>query len=135
MIFEWKRRMIKHVLLIDDDKEDQAIFGQELHDYDHRIVFYSALSGREAFDLLTTQPVDIIFLDINMPEMNGIDVLKELRNHESWQTIPVFMYSTSDGRPYKKMSLELGAANYFTKPTTIRGIQKIFDAAFSAVQL
>jgi CheY-like chemotaxis protein len=122
--------MTTRVLLIDDDKDEHEIFKKELHSYDPAIDFFSAYDGQDGFDFLLKETVNYIFLDINMPVMNGIDLLKLLKKDETLKDIPVIIYSTSDGRGYKKMALDLGAISYFTKPTTIQGMHKIFETVF-----
>jgi CheY-like chemotaxis protein len=114
------------VLLIDDDKDDQEIFQKELNKFNSSITVLSAYNGQEGIDLLNKISADYIFLDINMPVMNGIDALKLIKQNKFLKDIPVIIYSTSDGRGYKKMALDLGAINYFTKPTSINGLQKMF---------
>jgi CheY-like chemotaxis protein len=123
--------MVKRVLLIDDDRDEHEIFKKELHKYDPEILFFSAYDGQEGIDFLLNEYVHYIFLDINMPVMNGIDFLKLIAKDETLKHIPVIIYSTSDGRGYKKMALDLGAVNYFTKPTTIQGMYKIFETVFN----
>src|SRR6266700_6340108 len=115
--------MEKIVLLIDDDKDDHEIFQTELLKYDSNIKFFSAYNGREGFELLLKKPAHYIFLDINMPEMNCIDVLKLIKKEQALKHIPIIIYSTSDGRPFKRIALNLGAVNYFTKPNTIEGMR------------
>lgn len=122
--------MEKVVLMIDDDKEDQEIFQHELKKFASAIKFLSAYSGEEGIAILNKNRIDYIFLDINMPLMNGIDVLKLIKNDEHLKNIPIIIFSTSDGRAYKKMALNLGAASYFTKPTSINGLYKIFQQVF-----
>jgi CheY-like chemotaxis protein len=120
------------VLMIDDDKDDQEIFQQELHRFNPSIKFLSAYNGEEGLELLQKNPPHYIFLDINMPVMNGIDALKLIKQDESLKNIPVIIFSTSDGRAYKKMALNLGAENYFTKPTALSGLHKMFDQIFTS---
>lgn len=122
--------MKKTVILIDDDKDDQEIFQKELHKFDSSINFLSAYNGEEGIAVLSKNLVDYIFLDINMPVMNGIDALKLIKQDENLKNIPVIIYSTSDGRAYKKMALNLGASTYFTKPTSITGLYKMFEQVF-----
>ena len=123
--------MEKIVLLIDDDKDEHEIFQTELFRYDPNIKFLSAYNGREGFELLLKEPVHYVFLDINMPEINGIDALKLIKKEPALKHIPVIIYSTSDGRAYKKMALNLGAVHYFTKPNTIEGMRKLFENVFT----
>jgi len=118
------------VLLIDDDRDEHEIFKSALLEYDPTISFFSAYDGQEGLDLLSKEHADYIFLDINMPRVNGIEVLRLLKKNDVLKDIHVIMYSTSDGRGFKKMSLDLGAENYFTKPTTYRGMNKLFETVF-----
>jgi DNA-binding response OmpR family regulator len=119
--------MEKRVLLIDDDRDEHEIFKKALHEYDPTINFFSAYDGQEGLDFLSKGHANYIFLDINMPGKNGLDILRLLKKDDTLKDIPVIIYSTSDGRGFKKMSLDLGAENYFTKPTTYRGMQKLFE--------
>jgi len=118
------------VILIDDDRDDQEIFQKELQKFNSSIKFLSAYNGEEGLEVLRKNSVDYIFLDINMPVMNGIDALKLIKQDQNLKHIPVIIYSTSDGRAYKKMALSLGAAIYFTKPTSIFGLHKMFEQVF-----
>jgi CheY-like chemotaxis protein len=119
------------VLLIDDDEDDHLIFKRALHEYDPAINFFSAYDGQEGLYFLSIEHTHYIFLDINMPGINGIEVLKLLKKNPVLIDIPVNIYSTSDGRGLKKIALELGAVNYFTKPNTYRGMYKIFETVFA----
>jgi CheY-like chemotaxis protein len=125
--------VVKRVLLIDDDKDEHEIFKRALHRYDSAVTFFSAYDGQEGLDFLFREHAHYIFLDINMPGMNGIEVLKFLKKDEVLKHIPVIIYSTSDGRGYKKMALDLGAVNYFTKPNTFQGMHKLFETVFEKI--
>src|SRR4030095_2209556 len=120
----------KRVILIDDDPDKHDIFKRALHGYDPAIHFFSAYDGQGGLDFLSKEHAHYIFLDINMPKINGIEVLKLIKKDAVLKDIPVIIYSTSDGRGFKKMALDLGAVNYFTKPNTFRGMYKIFEAVF-----
>ena len=122
--------MAKRVLLIDDDQDEHEIFKRALHGYDPAINFFSAYDGQEGLDFLSREHAHYIFLDINMPRINGIEILKLFKKDALLKDIPVIIYSTSDGRGFKKMALDLGAVNYFTKPNTFRGMYKIFETVF-----
>jgi CheY-like chemotaxis protein len=125
--------MKKVILLIDDDTEDQEVFISQLREYDPAINVVSAFTGKQGIDLLLKTKPHMVFLDINLPGMNGIDVLKKIKTNNVLQNIPVFMYSTSDGFNSKPEALKLGAAKYFRKPHTVTGFMKIFKDAFSTV--
>jgi CheY-like chemotaxis protein len=119
--------MEKIVLLIDNDKNDHKIFQTQLCKYDSNIKFISAYNGKEGIELLLKKSIHYIFLNINMPEMNGIYTLKLIKKDSTLKHIPVIIYTASDGRSFKRIALDLGAVNYFTKPNTIKGMRKLFE--------
>ena len=123
--------MKKVVLLIDDDKEDQEIFRENLIQYNPGIELISAFRGKEGLELIPKVSPTYIFLDINMPGMNGLEVLSIIRKKKEYTRIPVFMYSTSDGQRSRPISLKLGATDYFRKPNNIEGLKKIFKEVFN----
>jgi len=75
-----------------------------------------AENGRLALDKLKGGPVDCILLDINMPEMNGIEFLKARKNDPAIAAIPVFVLTTQDEDALKKEALSLGAKGFIIKP-------------------
>jgi two-component system, chemotaxis family, chemotaxis protein CheY len=76
----------------------------------------NAGNGEEALDLLRTQWVDVILTDINMPTMDGEQLLKALEADESLSTIPVIVISTDSTQNRVQSMLTLGAKGYVTKP-------------------
>lgn len=109
----------KHFLLIDDDADDRFLFGNALKIIDPQIVYYTAEHGKDAFKVLAEKEhflPDIIFLDINMAEMDGWECLTLLKKDERYKNIPVIMYSTSNHEKDIKLAFELGAICFCTKP-------------------
>src|SRR5206468_10762386 len=104
--------MEKTVLLVDDDIEEHEIFKLALSKFNEDIQFVSALNGIYALNILKQASPDWIFLDINMPGMNGIDTLYEIKKLESLKNVPVFIFSTSDGYTHGTLALSLGAKKY-----------------------
>src|SRR5687767_8955317 len=103
------------VLYVDDDPEDIEIFIEAIKENNGSIKCLNARNGKEAMDILDSDVLpDFIFLDINMPVINGKVILAAIRKNKKFNDIPVIMYSTSmddaeiDG--YKKMG-----ANHFLK--------------------
>src|SRR5689334_14609709 len=85
-------------LMADDDPDDVAMFREALLIIDPAIGFYHAEDGRGVFRILADKNLDrpdIIFLDINMPVMNGLECLVELKHNEAYKDIPVIIYSTA----------------------------------------
>jgi CheY-like chemotaxis protein len=112
--------MASVILYVDDDADDLLIFKELLHDINPTIRYLHSKNGKEALALLeelVIQP-DYIFLDINMPVMDGQTFLKELKKDTRFQTIPVVMYTTSSRADDKNLFKGLGATDYLVKPSS-----------------
>ena len=115
-------------MLIDDDADDRELFGEALQRVAPHIHFYCASSGPKAFELLAVKEQDLpdlIFLDINMPVMDGWQCLSMLKSNETLKHIPVIIYSTSapDGVP--ETAKRLGALSYVVKPSQFSELKKM----------
>ncbi len=84
-----------------------------------------AANGFEALKLLPQKIFDIILTDINMPDINGLELLSYLKNHPKYQTIPVVIISTEKSEQDRKRGLALGAIDYVTKPFRPEDLQFI----------
>ncbi len=110
----------KRLFIIDDDVEDQEIFMEAIHEVDTTIECQGSMSGEDALSELQkngdVRP-DLIFLDLNMPKLNGKQVLRELKEIEDLRSIPVIMYSTSFAPHDIEEVTRLGAAFHLLKPS------------------
>jgi two-component system, chemotaxis family, chemotaxis protein CheY len=79
-------------------------------------VFLEAGNGLEAIEHLAIAPVNLMVLDLNMPEMNGIDTIRFLRAHPSYRRLPVMVLSTRGDEDSRQKALDLGADSFSTKP-------------------
>lgn len=114
------------ILVVDDDHEDVEIFKEALHDIDPYITCITAINGNDALDvlsLLETYP-DYIFLDLNMPCLNGKQCLSKIKTLEHLKNIPVIIYSTSKAVSDIEEVKALGAAYFLTKPTKFEDIKE-----------
>jgi CheY-like chemotaxis protein len=112
----------KSCLLIDDDQDDQLIFSHTLQEFDKSIKFFSAENGLAALKRLEGQPIfrpDLIFLDINLPGMSGMDCLIRIRSNPELDNTPVIIYSTSSLPDHFAIAKKLGAIDFLTKPIDI----------------
>jgi CheY-like chemotaxis protein len=121
------------VLIVDDDHEDCELFHEAIHDIDPTIKCWSAKDGRQALNLLTKElilPPDFIFLDINMPLMNGKDTLIEIKKNTRLRDIPVIMYSTTSDTREIQGYYKLGAHDFLIKPNNF---SKLVEALTSII--
>jgi CheY-like chemotaxis protein len=111
------------VLYIDDDVDDLEIFKEALQKIDKTVECDFAQGAREALFKLKSQRLpDLIFLDINMPEISGRQLLESLRSNPLLQHIPVVVYSTSENQKNWRASRALGAFAYIVKASNFKGI-------------
>ena len=109
------------ILMIDDDPEDRFIIEDALRQLSSDVVVRFADSGEIAMDLLQENFLNgtvprLIVLDLNMPRMNGTEVLARLKNDDRFKGIPMVIYSTSINPLEREKCMELGAHSYITKP-------------------
>jgi CheY-like chemotaxis protein len=116
-------KRIINILLVEDDNLDQMEVKRTLERKNiyHRLKI--ARNGEEAIRMLNeetsgeyTGRPDIILLDLNMPKMNGFELLGALKKNDAWKDIKVFVLTTSDEKEDKNAALSLGVSGYITKP-------------------
>ncbi|TDE17366.1 response regulator [Dyadobacter psychrotolerans] len=111
------------ILLAEDDHDDILVFKEVISDFQITINLHFAKDGLQTLELLhKLQNVDIVFLDINMPLMNGLECLSEIRK----QSLPVsvIMLSTSNSDYHVSQSKILGANGYITKPASLNDFRQ-----------
>jgi CheY-like chemotaxis protein len=127
--------MYPSVLLIDDDDDDQFIFLAALKDVAPASHCYISNNPLEAFQHLhaRAEVPDMLFLDLNMPMMNGFEFLVILKSDPRFSPIPVIIFSTSDNPEDLDRVKELGALQFITKTADIQLLKKdlvyIFNTA------
>jgi two-component system chemotaxis response regulator CheY len=106
---------MRTILVVDDSptirKMVRAALGS-LRD----VRFVEAASGLQAIEMLATQPVRMVVLDLNMPDMHGLDVLKFLRSDGHYRALPVIVLTTRGDEASREAVLAAGASSYITKP-------------------
>ena len=109
------------ILLIDDDKDDQLTFCRCINEIDPAIECLIANNGKEAIlHLKTINPKPaLIFLDLNMPLMNGYEYLEEIRDEKVFDHIPTVIFTTSASEEDRKRCEELGVDRYLVKPNDV----------------
>ena len=114
-----------NILLVDDDPEDRMIMYDGLNELGASANIRFAESGETAFALLNEGFLKgiiprLVVLDLNIPKMNGTQILKFLKEDQRFKNIPVIIYSTSINPLEKQRCLQLGAHSYIIKPVSFR---------------
>ena len=114
-------------LIVDDDTDDRELFCEALTEVMPNSICYNAPNGRRAITALENREIDLpdlIFLDINMPVMNGWQCLSQLKENEAYKNIPVIIYSTSSYPEDIEKALHYGALCFFSKPSSFKDLKQ-----------
>jgi adenylate cyclase len=106
--------MPNRILIVDDEPFNLDLLEQELMEYDY--VIERAADGVEALEKTSVFKPDVILLDFMMPRMNGLEVVKHLRQDEAHKSIPVILLTAKATQEDKVAGLDAGADDYVTKP-------------------
>ncbi|PIE58473.1 MAG: two-component system response regulator [Desulfobulbus propionicus] len=111
--------MAKNILLVDDSSTMRKIISRSLRQAGLEFGdIFEASDGVEALEVLEKESIDIVLSDINMPNMNGIEFLREKSGRDAIKDIPVFMISTETGEDIIGEAKNLGAVGALKKPFT-----------------
>src|SRR5256714_3642795 len=102
------------LLVVDDNKVNRLLLTRSLELHGHSVA--SAENGRVALEMLRREPFDLLLLDMEMPEMDGFQVLEQLVNDRQLRDLPVIVTSSLEGITNVVRCIELGAEDYLTKP-------------------
>lgn len=122
--------MTKRVLVIEDSATMRSLIASTVEEIAGFTVI-AVGNGFEALKALPQQPIDLIITDINMPDINGLEIVNFVKNHPSYRTIPLIIVSTEQSEEDIQKGLSLGASAYITKPfnpdelrKTVQGVLK-----------
>jgi adenylate cyclase len=103
-----------HLLVVDDNKVNRLLLGRGLEQYGHKVAF--AENGRQALELLQGNDFDLMLLDIQMPELDGFQVLEKVASDLELRDIPVIVTSSLEDLDSVVRCIEMGAEDYLIKP-------------------
>ena len=121
---------MKSALIVEDSAATRAFIKAVIEEIGD-INTFEASTGFEALKSLPLQPFDIIIIDINMPDINGYELINFVKNNERYKDIPVMIVSTERSEDDRKKGMDLGAVAYLTKPFKAEELQDIVRKALS----
>jgi two-component system chemotaxis response regulator CheY len=121
-------RLTKSILIVEDSTTTRALIRAVIEDMgDFNTV--EASSGFEALKLLPTQEFDLVITDINMPDINGLELISFMKNNPKYSHLPLIIVSTERSEEDKKRGMALGAMAYITKPFKAHELQEVIKQA------
>ncbi len=106
---------MRNILVVDDSPTMRRMVIVSLRNLGNTH-FYEAASGLEAIERLALAHMDLMVLDLNMPDMHGFEVLKFIRQHQIYQTLPIIVLTTRGDETSQHDAINAGASIYLTKP-------------------
>lgn len=113
------------VFIVDDNPINLELLELRLKTLDCEV--FSASDGEKALELILTRKPDIILLDVMLPQMDGYELCRLLKNHELTKDIPVVFISAAVGETFKEKALHLGALAFLTKPINKEELKNIIN--------
>jgi len=114
----------RSILIVEDSSTTRALIKaiiEEMGDFQT----VEARSGFDALKLLPTQEFDLIITDINMPDINGLELINFMKNSPKYRDLPLIIVSTERSEEDKERGMALGAVAYITKPFNANELQEV----------
>lgn len=106
---------MKHILIVDDSLTMRRMVKVSLRTVSD-VIFEEAANGLEALERLALTPINLMILDLNMPDMHGLEVLRFVREHQTFCKLPIIVLTTRGSDDDRAAVLKAGASFYMTKP-------------------
>ena len=120
--------MAFNVLIVDDSAAMRAVVKKTIKVSGFKVGEYlEAADGKEALDILANAWIDLVLSDINMPNMNGLELLAEMSKDQDLKPIPVVMITTEGSDKSVQKSEELGARGYIKKPFQPEDVKRVLN--------
>jgi two-component system chemotaxis response regulator CheY len=115
---------MSNILIVEDSTTTRSLIKAVIEDLGDDFDAYEAQTGFEALKLLPSEPFDLIITDINMPDINGLELISFVKSNEAYSHIPMIIVSTERSEEDRKRGISLGADAYITKPFNAEELQK-----------
>lgn len=120
---------MKTVMIVEDSATTRSMIRAIIEEFDE-LETVEAASGFEALKLLPAHDLDLVVTDINMPDINGLELINFIRKDERYVNIPIIIISTERSEEDKKRGVALGANAYITKPFKPNDLQDLLKELF-----
>ena len=119
------------ILVVDDSATTRSLVASYLAGWGE-VEVLEAASGFEALRVLPSRAVDLIVTDINMPDINGLELISFVRANPNYRRIPVVIITTENSAEDRKRGLDLGASDYLVKPFGAPALRRAVEAVLAA---
>ena len=116
---------MKRILIVEDSPTMRALLNSALEGLEVPVKITEASSGFEALRCLPREPFDMIVTDINMPDINGLELVSFAKNNDAYRSIPLVIVSTEGAERDRARGLELGADAYLVKPFDAENLREV----------
>ena len=120
------------ILLVDDEREEREGIAYLIKKYGYPLAVSEAQNGKKALEYMEMHPVDILFTDVKMPMMNGLELAREV--NKSYPDTKIIIFSAYGEFDYAKQALEANAVNYLLKPIEIDEFKKVMEDLLRSIQ-
>lgn len=116
--------MTLRIMVVEDSRAMRSLIATTVEEI-RGVEVIEAGNGFEALRILPQQRVNLIITDINMPDINGLEIIQFVKNNPNYQKIPVIVVTTEQAVEDRKKGLALGAAEYITKPFDPEALRRV----------
>ncbi len=118
---------MKSVLVVEDSVTTRAMIRAVIEDMGEDFNTLEAATGFEALKMLPQESLDLIITDINMPDVNGLELINFVKSNPNYNHIPMVIVTTEKSSEDKERGMALGASAYVTKPFRPEELQEVID--------
>lgn len=122
---------MKRILITEDSNTMRSLLVSTIESMDDYEIIEAA-SGFDALRLLPREKVDLVITDINMPDINGLELISYIRNNANYKEIPLFIISTESSEKDREKGIALGANEYLVKPFKPEELQRLIQKYLGA---
>jgi len=122
---------VRRILIVEDSGTMRSMIASTLEDLGFPVKIVEAENGFEALRLLPRQRFDLVVTDINMPDINGLELVSFLKGNEVYRQIPLVIVSTESSERDREKGLRLGADAYLVKPFASEDLRQVVSGLLS----